>query len=342
MVLPLLSYIFVQSMSANLESETLSRDKRMVILALIRRSLVPEATLAPPQGPAHAIKLPSAPCGLRVLEQSLAAVARGNSKPLVSFLRADNAPDLLLRVGAAARAHPTLHGRRRLAAVFLAVFRAATGAGHGGDDDLSVGEGSGSESTPLSTSQADGAGGSGSSAARVREGNEAVCRVVLHAAVNMLEATALGSGGGGSGASTAGAWPLPLGGVGLDLLSSLVDLALHQRSHASPGGRSDRGGSGAGPAFVGAHLGFLCEVLLQCLRRLHVAAAHQRLLRQTYRRRAAGLGAGLGEDSLGSWPSIGAASGGGLLLLLLIRTWVCVFFTKSGFVVKRRMSTEVS
>jgi hypothetical protein len=315
-------------MTATLESEMLSHNKRMVILALIRRSLVPDATLAPPPGSNPTAKLLSAPCGLRVLEQSLAAVARGNSKTLASFLRADNAPDLLLRVAAAAHAHATLHGRRRLAAVVRALFRAATGLGTGGEgDDVRAVEAGGSEGTPLSSSQAEGtAVASGAAAAaRAREGDEALCRVALHAAANMLQATAVGGGGDGSGASTAGAWPLPLGDVGLDLLSSIADLALMKPTAPSPGDRSVGGGSGVGPAFLGAHLGFLCEVLLQCLRRMHAAAAHHRLLRQIYRRRAAGLGAGLGEDSLGSWSTIGKASGGGLLFELLICSCFFVF-----------------
>jgi len=141
-----LSFFYVfQSTSASLESETLSRDKRLVVLALIRRSLVPKASLVlSQQAPTSttqpnnnnngssssnsSAKLSSAPCGLRVLEQSLAAVARGNSKSLANFLRADNAPDLLLRLSAAARSHPTWHGKRRLAAVVRAVFCAAVTA----------------------------------------------------------------------------------------------------------------------------------------------------------------------------------------------------------------------
>lgn len=299
-----------------------------MVLALIRRSLVPKASLvlSPQQSTssstqtnsnatnASASKLSSAPCGLRVLEQSLAAVARGNSKSLSSFLRADNAPDLLLRLSAAARSHPTLHGQRRLAAVVRAVFHAAVTAKDDSSERSNSGpvaleasngnnEGS-SEGTPLSASQSQG-GGTGSS--NVWEQDEAVCRVLLHAAVNMLDATNTTCGG----ASTVGAWPLPLGDVALDLLSGVVEHALQNAttSVGSPGSNSSISNSGgAAAAFLGTHLLFLSEVLLQCLLRLHAAAKHQRLIRQAYRQRAAACGAGLCEDSLGHWSSIGATT----------------------------------
>lgn len=254
-----------------------------------------------------------------MLEQSLAAVARGSSKSLANFLRADNAPDLLLRVSAAARSHPTWHGKRRLAAVARAVFRAAVAAREDSSDKN--GTAGSSEGPPLSSSPSQGAG-AGSSGAW--EEDEALCRVALHAAANMLETTStsntacrIGSSwdsnccsGNGGGASTVGCWPLPLGDVALDLLSGVVEHALQAAPVPGASGSGSSGchnsGGTAAATFLGTHVVFLSEVLLQCLVRLHAAAEHQRIIRQAYRQRAAACGAGLSEDSLGNWSSIGA------------------------------------